>query len=64
MTYPTQPEASHFIDGQYVEDETGAALPVIYPASGETIADLHSATPALVDRALAAAKRAQPHGPR
>ena len=60
MTYPTQPEASHFIDGQYVEDETGAALPVIYPASGETIADLHSATPALVDRALAAAKRAQP----
>ncbi|MFT6531643.1 MAG: betaine-aldehyde dehydrogenase [Limimaricola cinnabarinus] len=60
MTYPTQPEASHFIDGQYVEDETGAALPVIYPASGKTIADLHSATPALVDRALAAAKRAQP----
>ena len=60
MTYPTQPEASHFIDGQYVEDETGAALPVIYPASGKTTADLHSATPALVDRALAAAKRAQP----
>ncbi len=60
MTYPTQPEASHFIDGQYVEDETGAALPVTHPASGKTIADLHSATPALVDRALAAAKRAQP----
>ncbi|MGR3465515.1 betaine-aldehyde dehydrogenase [Limimaricola sp.] len=60
MTYATQPEASHFIDGQYVEDDSGAALPVIYPATGETIANLHAATPALVDRALAAAKRAQP----
>ncbi|MGR3633561.1 MAG: betaine-aldehyde dehydrogenase [Limimaricola soesokkakensis] len=60
MTYPTQPEASHFIDGAYVEDDSGVAIPVIYPATGETIATLHSATPALVDRALAAAKRAQP----
>ncbi len=60
MTYPTQPEASHFIDGTYVEDANGAALPVIYPATGETIAKLHSATPALVEQALAAAKRAQP----
>ncbi|MGR3500519.1 MAG: betaine-aldehyde dehydrogenase [Limimaricola soesokkakensis] len=60
MTYPTQPEASHFIDGAYVEDDSGAAIPVIYPATGETIATLHSATPALVDRALAAARRAQP----
>jgi betaine-aldehyde dehydrogenase len=60
MTYPTQPEASHFIDGQYVEDASGAALPVIYPATGEKIADLHAATPALVDRALEAARRAQP----
>ncbi|PSK87218.1 betaine aldehyde dehydrogenase [Limimaricola soesokkakensis] len=60
MTYPTQPEASHFIDGAYVEDDSGVAIPVIYPATGETIATLHSATPALVDRALAAARRAQP----
>ncbi|WP_341212117.1 betaine-aldehyde dehydrogenase [uncultured Limimaricola sp.] len=60
MTYPTQPEASHFIDGAYVEDANGAALPVIYPATGETIAKLHSATPMLVEQALAAAKRAQP----
>ncbi|WPY93041.1 betaine-aldehyde dehydrogenase [Limimaricola variabilis] len=60
MTYPTQPEASHFIDGQYVEDASGTALPVIYPATGEKIADLHAATPALVDRALEAARRAQP----
>ncbi len=60
MTYPTQPEASHFIDGAYVEDDSGVAIPVIYPATGETIATLHSATPTLVDRALAAARRAQP----
>ncbi|EYD71007.1 betaine-aldehyde dehydrogenase [Limimaricola hongkongensis] len=60
MTYATQPEASHFIDGAYVEDDSGAALPVIYPATGETIANLHAATPALVDRAIAAAQRAQP----
>lgn len=55
-----KPTASHFIDGAYVEDDSGAAIPVIYPATGETIATLHSATPALVDRALAAARRAQP----
>ncbi|SDE44727.1 betaine-aldehyde dehydrogenase [Limimaricola pyoseonensis] len=60
MSYDTQPEASHFIDGAYVEDEAGAALPVIYPATGATVANLHAATPALVDRAIAAAKRAQP----
>ncbi|MFD1510829.1 betaine-aldehyde dehydrogenase [Lacimonas salitolerans] len=54
-----QPIASHFIDGQYVEDTAGIPLPVIYPATGETIATLHCATPAIVDRALAAAARAQ-----
>ncbi len=60
MSYPTQPEASHFIDGEYVEDNGGAALPVIYPATGKTIAELHSATRSITDRALDAAKRAQP----
>ncbi len=60
MTYATQPEASHFIDGGYVEDRAGAALPVIYPATGDTIANLHSATPLVIEQALAAAKRAQP----
>lgn len=54
-----QPHASHFIDGQYVEDTGGTPLPVIYPATGEVIATLHCATPAIVDRALAAAARAQ-----
>ena len=60
MTYDTQPTASHFIDGQYVEDESGTPIDVIYPATGERIATLHAATPAIIDRAIAAARRAQP----
>ena len=59
MSYDTQPAASHFIDGVYVEDTDGTPFEVIYPATGETIATLHAATPAIIDRALAAAKRAQ-----
>ncbi|MFN3722511.1 MAG: betaine-aldehyde dehydrogenase [Paracoccaceae bacterium] len=54
-----QPTASHFIDGAYVEDTAGAVIEVIYPATGKIIARLHEATPALIDRALAAATRAQ-----
>ena len=54
-----QPPASHFIDGEYVEDTAGAAFDSVYPATGEVIARLHAATPAIVDRAIAAAKRAQ-----
>ncbi len=60
MRYDTQPEASHFIDGEYVEDAAGIPIDVIYPASGKTIATLHAATPAIVERAIASAKRAQP----
>ncbi len=55
----TQPKASHFIDGQHVEDTAGEVIDVIYPYTGEVIATLHSATPAIVDMALAAAKGAQ-----
>ncbi|PWJ13249.1 betaine-aldehyde dehydrogenase [Jannaschia seohaensis] len=54
-----QPVASHFIDGAYVEDATGAELLSLYPATGAPVARLHEATPALIDRALAAAQRAQ-----
>ncbi|RGP39031.1 betaine-aldehyde dehydrogenase [Pseudotabrizicola alkalilacus] len=54
-----QPTASHFIDGAYAEDTAGAVIEVIYPATGEVIARLHEATPALIDRALASASRAQ-----
>ncbi|MCA1366589.1 betaine-aldehyde dehydrogenase [Bradyrhizobium sp. BRP14] len=55
-----QPQASHFIDGEYVEDTAGTVIESIYPATGEVIARLHAATPAIVERAIAAAKRAQP----
>jgi betaine-aldehyde dehydrogenase len=54
-----QPKASHFINGQYVEDTAGAPIPVVYPATGEVIATVHSATPAIVEQALASAKAAQ-----
>ena len=55
-----QPTASHFIDGEYVEDTSGAPFESLYPATGEVIARLHAATPAIVEKAIAAAKRAQP----
>ncbi|WP_170439976.1 betaine-aldehyde dehydrogenase [Ruegeria arenilitoris] len=54
-----QPKASHFIDGEYVEDTAGTPIDVIYPASGEVIARLHSATPQIIEQALTSAKRAQ-----
>ncbi|THF47501.1 betaine-aldehyde dehydrogenase [Allorhizobium terrae] len=54
-----QPKASHFIDGEYVEDSAGTVIESIYPATGEVIAKLHAATPAIVERAIASAKRAQ-----
>ncbi|WP_237212580.1 betaine-aldehyde dehydrogenase [Ruegeria lacuscaerulensis] len=54
-----QPQASHFVDGTYVEDKAGAQIECIYPATGERIALLHSATPDIISRAVASAKRAQ-----
>ncbi|MEO0937965.1 MAG: betaine-aldehyde dehydrogenase [Pseudomonadota bacterium] len=59
MTYDTQPTASHFIDGQYVEDTKGDVIEVIYPFTGKVVARVHAATPSIIDKALSAAKRAQ-----
>ncbi|MDF3414313.1 betaine-aldehyde dehydrogenase [Sulfitobacter sp. M57] len=59
MPYDTQPKASHFINGEYVEDTAGTPIDVIYPATGEKIATVYAATPEIVERALAAAKAAQ-----
>ncbi|MEM8541951.1 MAG: aldehyde dehydrogenase family protein, partial [Pseudomonadota bacterium] len=59
MTYATQPTASHFINGEYVEDAAGEAIDVIYPATGEVIATVHSATPAIIEKAIGAARAAQ-----
>ncbi|MCY0146186.1 betaine-aldehyde dehydrogenase [Hoeflea sp. G2-23] len=55
-----QPAASHHIAGTYVEDDAGAVIESIYPATGELNARLYSATPAIVEQAVAAAKAAQP----
>ncbi len=54
-----QPTASHFIDGEYVEDTAGTVIECVYPATGEVIAKLHAATPAIVEKAIASAKAAQ-----
>ena len=59
MPYDTQPAASHFINGAYVEDTAGTPIDVIYPATGEKIATVYAATPAIVEQAIAAAKSAQ-----
>ncbi|MCY6381576.1 betaine-aldehyde dehydrogenase [Hoeflea prorocentri] len=50
-----QPEASHFINGAFVEDTDGAVIDCIYPATGEVIARLHSATPAIIEQAIVSA---------
>ena len=48
MTLIAQPKASHFVDGAYLEDRTGAPIDVIFPATGEVIARVHEATPAVI----------------
>ncbi|MEM7088066.1 MAG: betaine-aldehyde dehydrogenase [Pseudomonadota bacterium] len=54
-----QPKASHFIAGTYVEDTNGTPIDVVYPATGEVIARLHSATPDIIEQALRSAQSAQ-----
>lgn len=54
-----QPKASHFVNGAYLEDTAGAEIDVIYPATGEVIAKLHEATPAVIEAAIASAQAAQ-----
>ena len=57
--YPTQPEASHFVAGRYIEDTAGTPMAVVYPATGEVIAQLHEATPAVIEEAIGVALAAQ-----
>ncbi|MDF2369288.1 MAG: betaine-aldehyde dehydrogenase [Rhizobiaceae bacterium] len=54
-----QPEASHFINGEFVEDTDGPLIECIYPATGEVIARFHSATPFIVEQAIRAAVEGQ-----
>ena len=55
-----KPTASHFINGEYVEDKLGKAIDVIYPATGHVIAQVYAATSQIIEAALAASKKAQP----
>ena len=59
MSYDTQPQASHFVDGQYLEDTAGEVIEVVYPATGAVIARLHAATPDVIERAIESGRRAQ-----
>ncbi|AWI85468.1 betaine-aldehyde dehydrogenase [Alloyangia pacifica] len=59
MTSAYQPAGSHFINGAYVDDTAGEKIEVIYPHTGEVIATLHAATPAIIEQALASAEAAQ-----
>ncbi|MDS9467583.1 betaine-aldehyde dehydrogenase [Paracoccus sp. MBLB3053] len=58
-SHSAQPAASLFIDGRSVDGQ-GPALQVLYPYSGEVIAELREATPEQVAEATAAAAAAQP----
>ena len=54
-----QPTASHFVNGAYLEDTAGTVIDVVYPATGAVIAQVHAATPAVIDAALDAAAAGQ-----
>ena len=54
------PKGSHFVNGQYLDDEHGPEITCTYAATGETIASLNEATPDVIEAALTAAKAAGP----
>lgn len=54
-----QPEASHFINGRWQDDPQGESFESCYPATGECIARLNTATGSTVDMAVRAADAAQ-----
>jgi betaine-aldehyde dehydrogenase len=60
MTVNAQPKASHFIGGQHVEDTDGPLIESRFAATQEVIATVHGATPAIIARAVEAARAAQP----
>ncbi len=54
-----QPQASHFVNGAWLEDTAGAEIEVVFPGTGAVIARLHEATPAVIAAALEGARQAQ-----
>jgi betaine-aldehyde dehydrogenase len=59
ITDSVQPVASHFIDGQYVNDPAGIPFQSICPLTGGVIAEMNGASDALVASCVGAALRAQ-----
>jgi betaine-aldehyde dehydrogenase len=55
----TQPKGDHYIGGAYITDTNGAPLDVIYPATGKVIAQLHEATPDVIETTITKALEAQ-----
>ena len=53
------PAASHFINGQYVEDTDGSVIDLIYPATGAVLGQVHGATSDIIEQALQSAQQAQ-----
>lgn len=58
MTF-TPPAASHFINGQYVEDTEGPLIDLIYPGTGAVLGQVHGATAYIIEQALQSAQQAQ-----
>ncbi len=55
-----QPVASHFVNGRHIDDTDGAAIDIVYPATGKAFAKVYAATPAVIEAAVASAQAAQP----
>jgi betaine-aldehyde dehydrogenase len=60
FTAPTLPRVANLIDGRWVDGSGSESIDVVNPATGDTVATFTTSTPEDVDRAVAAARRAQP----
>src|SRR5213082_3841297 len=56
----TVSQQKNFVGGEWVDAAEGGTMEVLNPATGETIAEVPSATAEDVDRAVQAAKKALP----
>lgn len=60
FTAPTLPRVANLIDGQWVDGSGSEVSPVLNPATGAELTTFTAASAADVDRAVAAARAAQP----
>ena len=59
MRPDVQPEASHFVNGAWLEDRGGDPIDCIYPYDESLVARVHEATPGVVEAALSSAEAAR-----